>query len=314
MFHFASSIVVKSVIVYLTFSIPVAWCLGNGKCFTSVQNLRSVIPGLIYRSATLDNLSVSDARSLLSLDETSVTRLATVIDLRNKDEIERGKKRRTDGAKLFYSNVAIDPLYGGDDIRCRLFHIPILNDVDGFWNEAIDRMDKFERFKSTIQTTFQGGALDKAAARNLEKGGLPLLYTIMLTTGKDPIRCAMETCLKEVERGPIIFHCQKGKDRTGILALLIQSCLGVHDANILEAYALSDELLGGDNGGKDYSSGEGGGIDWSYFRGSPPSAMADTMKWVRKRYGSFDSYLDSILFRSEQRASLRRILLDRSSL
>jgi protein-tyrosine phosphatase len=42
---------------------------------------------------------------------------------------------------------------------------------------------------------------------------------------------------------PVLFHCQAGKDRTGIIAALLLSLAGVSDQAILEDYALSDTYL-----------------------------------------------------------------------
>jgi protein-tyrosine phosphatase len=42
---------------------------------------------------------------------------------------------------------------------------------------------------------------------------------------------------------PLIFHCSGGKDRTGILAGLILTVLGVSRNLVFEDYALTDELL-----------------------------------------------------------------------
>jgi hypothetical protein len=144
----------------------------------SVKNLRPVVPGRLYRSATLDNLSPSDAELLLSGAALGSSRpLAAVIDLRNRDEIEKGAAERTNGSELFYSSSQ----------QCQFLHIPLLQDVDGFWEEAINRMDTKDRFLATMSTIFQGGALDRAAARNLERGGHAMLNTMIMTVGGDRI-------------------------------------------------------------------------------------------------------------------------------
>ena len=249
----------------------------------TVKNLRPVVPGSIYRSATLDNLSREDADCLLSgkaFGEQSPP-LAAVIDLRNQDEIKKGTNVRTEGSESFYSSTG----------QCQFIHIPILEDVDAFWDEAIDRMDPLEKVSATLQTAFQGGALDRAAARNLEKGGHYMMYTIMMTTGKRPIEAALRACIEESKRGPVIFHCQKGKDRTGIVAMLLQSILEEDDELIVRDYALSGELLGEEQATPKEERSSGGMIDWNYFRGSPASAMVDTMEWTRQRYGSIGDYL-----------------------
>ena len=48
-------------------------------------------------------------------------------------------------------------------------------------------------------------------------------------------------CLKE-ERTPILFHCTRGKDRTGVAAILIMLALGVNEKQIIEEYARTNEF------------------------------------------------------------------------
>ena len=281
----------------------------------SVKNLRPVVPGsTLYRSATLDNLTEEDAERLLNGSAFDVNRnadetikpLSSVIDLRNADEIDKGKKVRTKGSKVFYNSPNVE-----------FISIPILGNVDSFWEEAIATMDPMERMMATLQTVVVGGALDRAAARHLEQGGLPLLYAIMMKTGGRKLAMALEEILRvsaSTNGGPVIFHCQKGKDRTGVLAMLLQTCLqndviDSSDADVVDAYALSGELLGelpGQSKGDDDSSSSTSTIDWSYFRGSPREAMIDTLAWVRGQYGSVEQYLDSISFGEAKRAELRK--------
>jgi len=177
--------------------------------------------------------------------------------------------------------------------------------------------ETIERMMATLQTVVVGGALDHAAARHLEQGGLPLLYAIMMKTGGQKLAMALEEILRvsvSTNGGPVIFHCQKGKDRTGVLAMLLQTCLqkdviDSSDADVVDAYALSGELLGelpGQSKGDDDSSSSTSTIDWSYFRGSPREAMIDTLAWVRGQYGSIEEYLDSISFGEAKRAELRK--------
>ena len=270
----------------------------------SVKNLRPVISGCdLYRSATLDDLTEKDAEKLLSGSAFETEKpLAMVIDLRNADEIRKGKKVRTQGSQLFYDSPNVEFLT-----------IPVLEDVDAFWDEAIATMDAGERWKATLQTAFVGGALDRAAARHLEKGGLPLLYALMMKTGGRPLALALEACLRvsSTDRGSVIFHCQKGKDRTGILAMLLQTCLqnSNNDDTIVDAYALSGELIGelpNQSKEDDDTSSSTSTIDWSYFRGSPAKAMEETLAWTREQYGSVEGYLDAISFGKEKRENFRK--------
>lgn len=45
------------------------------------------------------------------------------------------------------------------------------------------------------------------------------------------------------EHYPLVFNCFLGKDRTGVLAALVLSCLGVERQSIVEDYAITDERV-----------------------------------------------------------------------
>ena len=310
---------------------------------SSIKNFRPIIPGSnLYRCATLDDLTEDDTERLLNgsaffnddddndekfssaFASSSIIKkgLAAVIDLRNNDEIEKGKSKRTKGSINLYDCLDSD----SDDHDINLISIPILNNVNEFWEETINTMDSNERIIATLKTIFVGGALDRAAARHLEKGGLSLLYNIMIKTNASSIQLAkaLDVCLQISEESngtrPIIFHCQKGKDRTGILAMLLQICLvgeeeeneKDNDADIIDAYALSGELLNempntnNEQQQQQQTKTSSSTIDWSYFRGSPSSAMHDTLSSIRLQYGSIEGYLDSISFGKEKRSRLRK--------
>ena len=255
-------------------------------------------PQQLYRSATLDHLSPQDATILLN-------EKPIILDLRNSDEINRGAQQRTEGATLFYSSLEDD----------QLVRVPILSDVDSFWDAAVDRMPRAARLKATLQTTFRAGALDRAAARQLERGGLPALYGVMLETCGGPLQEALQVCAERVndddeEHYLVLFHCQKGKDRTGILAMLLQHCMGETKEDLIRSYGRSGDLLGESPSSTTSSSSatneQTGLVDWSHFRGSPEAAMEETLAWMDQTYGSVDGYLDRISFSNDQRRLLRK--------
>lgn len=46
--------------------------------------------------------------------------------------------------------------------------------------------------------------------------------------------------------GGVLFHCQRGRDRTGIISLLLLGLCGVEETHIIADYELSDEALSDD--------------------------------------------------------------------
>jgi protein-tyrosine phosphatase len=63
-------------------------------------------------------------------------------------------------------------------------------------------------------------------------------YLDMLATGRDAIARALRILANE-EALPLVFHCAAGKDRTGVVAAIVLSVLGVSDDDIADDYSLS---------------------------------------------------------------------------
>ena len=121
----------------------------------------------------------------------------------------------------------------------------------------------------------------------------------MLETAAVPMAQALNVCMKtnttcsNTER-VVLFHCQKGKDRTGLVAALLQHILGCEREQIIADYALTEELLDEGSSSSSKKTSSSSLIDWSVFRGSPASAMQETLEWVDQTYGSMDGYLESL--------------------
>mmetsp|Transcript_16626 Transcript_16626/g.23425 ORF Transcript_16626/g.23425 Transcript_16626/m.23425 type:complete len:316 (+) Transcript_16626:135-1082(+) len=289
-----------------------------------VRNFRPVAEGLYYRSAALDAITEQGMETLLSPASTELhgRPLAAVIDLRNIDEISKGETGRTEAANVLYQTFGnsnriarnggiIENYIDSEEEGPRLYHAPLL-DPDAFWDEAIERMPTGMRIQSTLRTAFEGGALDRAAARHLEDCGLGLLYTIMLATSGPQIGSVLKVCAEESKRGAVLFHCAKGKDRTGVVAMLLEAgYLGLDDNEMILNYAASGALLGGEDAKspnertRSDPTAKSTTIDWSRFRGSPELAMAETLEWIRSVHGSIDQYLDSVGVDSAYRETVR---------
>jgi hypothetical protein len=70
----------------------------------------------------------------------------------------------------------------------------------------------------------------------------PLTYRPFLA--RRPERCAaVVSALARVERGGVLIHCVAGRDRTGIVSMLLLALAGVSVADIVEDYELSSVRL-----------------------------------------------------------------------
>ena len=67
-------------------------------------------------------------------------------------------------------------------------------------------------------------------------------YRDMLEIGSSRFADAMDV-LAQTDSLPAVFHCAAGKDRTGVLAALLLSSLGVDDAHICADYGLTQDAM-----------------------------------------------------------------------
>ena len=67
-------------------------------------------------------------------------------------------------------------------------------------------------------------------------------YRDMLEIGSSRFADAMHV-LAQTDSLPAVFHCAAGKDRTGVLAALLLSSLGVDDAQICADYGLTQDAM-----------------------------------------------------------------------
>lgn len=124
-------------------------------------------------------------------------------------------------------------------------------------------------------------------------GFLTARYVEMLDRGATAFAAAFDL-LAASERLPAVFHCSAGKDRTGVLAALVLSVLGVSDHQIAADYHLSaramDQLVAWLTADRpdlvDVMAQQP-----QHFLACPPEAMLALLDHVRTHWSSADVYL-----------------------
>jgi protein-tyrosine phosphatase len=98
-----------------------------------------------------------------------------------------------------------------------------------------------------------------------------------------------------LDSGPSLFHCTAGKDRTGLLAMLVLSTVGVADRDVLHDFSLSNQYRAERRMTELRPVFEERGLDIERFRpalSAPPPALATALAWLREMFGSVGSYLE----------------------
>ena len=92
---------------------------------------------------------------------------------------------------------------------------------------------------------------------------------------------------------PLVFHCAVGKDRTGMLAAMLLTLLGVSEADIIEDYTLSEPYMDELRAKlKANPSKDGPPLDIpDYFWKAPAPSMRLLLDFLKADYGSVEKYL-----------------------
>ncbi|MDL2081448.1 tyrosine-protein phosphatase [Streptomyces sp. GXMU-J15] len=130
--------------------------------------------------------------------------------------------------------------------------------------------------------------------------------------GAQEIRQALEVITKSAESDePLVFHCASGKDRTGELAALVLSLLGVDEPTIVEDFTLT-ELATEPLLAEWRTRNNGDSPTWPDYGRAPASVMRLFLKGLKDRYGSVEAYVTDALALNAQALTrtLRAALLE----
>ncbi|MFD6161150.1 tyrosine-protein phosphatase [Nocardia sp. NPDC060256] len=128
------------------------------------------------------------------------------------------------------------------------------------------------------------------------------------TDGVEEIRQALQV-IAEAD-GPTVFHCAAGKDRTGLLAAVVLSLLGVPEEQIIEDFALTE--LAAERLVADWHSAYPDKVlTWPGYGRAPAEVMRLFLAALAAEHGSVRGYTTKLLGVDDDLvAALRRNLLE----
>ncbi|MGQ4382751.1 GNAT family N-acetyltransferase [Streptomyces sp. SAS_270] len=113
--------------------------------------------------------------------------------------------------------------------------------------------------------------------------------------GTKEIREALKLIAEAGEsEAPLVFHCASGKDRTGLLAALVLSLLGVPEQTIIEDFTLT-ELATARLVADWQAAHPDSELTWPGYGKAPAEIMALFLADLRTRYGSVQRYVTETL-------------------
>ena len=133
------------------------------------------------------------------------------------------------------------------------------------------------------------------------------LYKILLQRSKSNLAAAMRLLLND-DHFPMLIHCIHGKDRTGLVVMLIYLLCGVPHDVIVRDYAQSESLL---REGRDNRQLLGLPVEivTDEIISAAAHVMEATIVFLHEKYGDVNNYLLSAGMRQEEIDGVKRKLM-----
>ncbi|KAF2031808.1 hypothetical protein EK21DRAFT_62522 [Setomelanomma holmii] len=266
---------------------------------TGVERLRT---GLFYRSARPDEASFQDRQRLVK-----DFGVKSIIDLRTKTEhIEQAQKRDVKikaSAAIPQTNEDVaEPL----KIPGVTYHEINFNG-SSFSRMLISKLSWLEFFRLAGLMIF-GYRKDaiKILAPHMNEMGLIGLAESSIDVCKGEVKQVFDV-LTDEQNWPVLVHCTQGKDRTGLIVMLVLFLLDVDQAAIDQDYRLSESELAPEMESRVKEIQSIGLTE--QFAICPPHVVSSAYTHITTRYGSTQKYLESAGVSGEAIDRLRRLLL-----
>ena len=261
--------------------------------------------GLLYRSARLDNTTEADRDKLVNN-----YKIRTVVDLRSKTEhINAAKKHSNAVAAAQSAAVPASDHAVAESLKIPGLHYAEINlNGKGFERSLIWQL-KYRSLAKLVFLMAAGYRTDGIAVLGKEvmqpRGLLGLGIDTIDHSGPE-IKEVFDVLTNE-DSYPLLVHCTQGKDRTGLIVILVLLICDVPVAVVSSDYTKSESELEAE---KEERMKEIMSIGLDETFAQCPSDFCEKMvAHLKDRYGSVEKYLEGIGVSYTQQTAVRRILL-----
>jgi len=231
---------------------------------------RTIRRGMLYRTGYLSYASDDDLRRLS--EDYGITK---VIDLRSNHEISHKPDRPVPGAE--YTQIEIITLNG----------------------HLFKGMSKFFQGDVSFEEGMSHFVMEPAAKMLCDD------FYVSFVNAPD-CQESFEKFFREVlsARGPMLWHCTQGKDRTGLSTAFLLHALGADRSTIMYDFNLTNDYYAHDIDVLDYMVAKlgGGPEEFACIRtlvGVNPKLFTDALDCIDEKFGGLDSYIKNQLHISE---------------
>ncbi|CAH1246215.1 Hypp7683 [Branchiostoma lanceolatum] len=228
--------------------------------FQSLPNFRAVVAGKLYRSSTVDNVTPDDVEKLSNLG------IKTIVDLRSVEEFNESSAPRLMDNTFQVVRVEVqDRKPQPPELRFSVKETGSYQDKRHyivscynrhFFTGVLQRKPWYLKIY-IILTMILAWLVDTALRtkmKYLKKAIVPIVlskdqgilqwYKDMVDFSTGSMFAALKI-LSDPQNQPALVSCKYGKDRTAIIAALVQGILGRKKADIIEDYHKSEVWLCG---------------------------------------------------------------------
>lgn len=116
-------------------------------------------------------------------------------------------------------------------------------------------------------------------------------------------------CFLQYPKGCCLFNCSAGKDRTGVIAMLLLGLADVDEETIIADYSASADNMEPVFSAQISAMEQAGYGAMAFLLQSEPEQMRLTLEYIREKYGSIPQYLQKLLSGKELEALRHRLTL-----
>lgn len=276
-----------------------------GKNINEIYSSNILETGLVFRSAKLDNITLEDRNKIVN-----DLKIKTVVDLRSKTELINAARKHSDLVALAQSAalpVSTDAVAG--PVKIPGLHYAEINlNGKGFERALIWKL-KYTNLAKLVFLMAAGYRTEGISVLGKEimlPRGLTGLGLDTLDHGGPEIKQVFNL-LSEKTAYPVLIHCTQGKDRTGIVILLLLLLCDVKLTVISADYVQSESELEPEKEER-MKEIRSIGLDESFAQ-CPPEFCQSTLDHLNATYGGINSYLERIGVDADQQEKIRHILL-----
>ena len=186
----------------------------------------------------------------------------------------------------FFRTASLDDINEADMEQLKKLNISTIIDL-----RRINEIDFESESHKKIKENFDYHHISLAPDREFRKEEIEKIISGKISVGQS-YRNLIDhyVAVKEIvevlarAEGSVLYHCQEGKDRTGIVSMIIMGLADVARGDIIADYEISSAHLG-------YIERYDEDEPFSVFRITDPYYMKEVYDYVIRKYGSFEAYL-----------------------